>query len=178
MGKIRCVVTGRTAAGKSVFVRDERAEPVTLGSLPGYEFHPLWGGDATVRLPCDGAAPAGLRYFPGASGFRFAFFTVPPGGRRNVERMDPAAALAEMEQKLPGLAEVMEPEHPGMHTTDTVDFDVVVSGEIVLELDDGAEVTLKAGDCVVQNGTRHRWSNRGKENCVIAVALVGARRQR
>jgi uncharacterized cupin superfamily protein len=51
------------------------------------------------------------------------------------------------------MAEVLEPENPGMHTTDTVDFDVVMSGEVYLELDDGSEVLLKAGDCVVQNGT-------------------------
>jgi len=174
--KIRCVVTGQTGRGKSVFVRDERMEPVTLAALPGYEFHRVWGSEAMVQLPCDGAARGRLPYFPAAEGFRFAFFTVPPGGRRDVERMEPMAALAEMQEKLPGLAEVMEPAHPGMHTTDTVDFDVVLNGEVVLELDDGAEVALKAGDCVVQNGTRHRWSNRSKENCVIAVTLIGAKR--
>jgi quercetin dioxygenase-like cupin family protein len=79
---------------------------------------------------------------------------------------------------LPGMAEVLETDNPGMHTTDTVDFDVILSGEIYLELDDGAEVLLKAGDCVVQNGTRHAWRNRSSENCVIAVTLVGAARSK
>ena len=60
------------------------------------------------------------------------------------------------------MAEHQEPDDPGMHTTDTVDFDFVVSGEVYLELDDGAEVLLKPGDCVVQNGTRHRWNNRSR----------------
>jgi len=78
--------------------------------------------------------------------------------------------------KLPGLGEAMEPANPGMHTTDTVDFDVVISGEVWLELDDGAEVRLGPGDCVVQNGTRHRWHNRTSEPCVIAVALLGMTR--
>lgn len=176
MAKVRCVTTGQTSGGKSVFVRDDRVEPVTLAALPGYEFHRLWGSDSVVQLPSDGTAPAQPAYFPPANGFRFAFFSVPPGGRRSAEPIDPAAALAEMEKKLPGLPAVMEPANPGMHTTDTVDFDVIVSGEIVLELDDGAEVTLKAGDCVVQNGTRHRWSNRSSAPCVIAVCLVGAKR--
>ena len=63
-----------------------------------------------------------------------------------------------------------------MHTTDTVDFDVIVSGEVYLELDDAAEVLLKKGDCVVQNGTRHAWRNRSRQPCVIAVTLVGAER--
>jgi quercetin dioxygenase-like cupin family protein len=75
------------------------------------------------------------------------------------------------------MMEVLEPAHPGMHTTDTVDFDVIASGEVYLELDDGAEVRLKAGDCVIQNGTRHAWHNRSSEKCVISVAIVGAERK-
>jgi mannose-6-phosphate isomerase-like protein (cupin superfamily) len=72
------------------------------------------------------------------------------------------------------LYEVLEPESPGIHTTDTVDFDVVLSGEIYLELDDGVQVVMKAGDCVVQNGTRHTWHNRSSNQCLLAVTLVGA----
>ena len=53
---------------------------------------------------------------------------------------------------------------------------LVVSGEVWLELDDGAEVCLKRGDTVVQNGTRHRWSNRGSEPAVLAVGIIGANR--
>ncbi len=60
-----------------------------------------------------------------------------------------------------------------MHTTDTVDYGIVVSGEIWPELDDGAEVHLKQGDCVVRNGTRHAWRNRSSETC----AMIGAKRR-
>jgi quercetin dioxygenase-like cupin family protein len=81
-----------------------------------------------------------------------------------------------MEVALPGMAAHMEPDHPGMHTTDTVDYEYVVSGEIDLELDDGATVHLVAGDTVVQNGTRHAWRNRGTEPCTMVVVLVGAHR--
>jgi mannose-6-phosphate isomerase-like protein (cupin superfamily) len=56
-------------------------------------------------------------------------------------------------------------------------FDVVVSCEAYLELDDGAEVLLKAGDCVIQNGTRHAWHNRSSVKCLIAVTLLGAERK-
>jgi mannose-6-phosphate isomerase-like protein (cupin superfamily) len=55
-----------------------------------------------------------------------------------------------------------------------VDFEVVLSGEVILELDDGATVTLTPGDTVVQNGTRHRWRNPGAVPAVIAVFLCGA----
>jgi len=64
-----------------------------------------------------------------------------------------------------------------MHTTDTVDFDVIVFGEVNLELDDGAEVLLKAGDYVIQNGTRYASHNRSSGKYVISVAIVGAERR-
>jgi quercetin dioxygenase-like cupin family protein len=61
-----------------------------------------------------------------------------------------------------------------MHTTATIDYGVVISGEAVLELDDRQKVTLRPGDVYVQNGTRHRWSNEGDVPAVIAVTLLGA----
>ena len=121
--------------------------------------------------------PAQPRYFPTKHGFRFGFFTLPPEPRTSLEQLGEAAAIEELHQKLPGMIEVLEPDHPRMHTTDTVDFDVVVFGEVYLELDEGSEVHLKAGDCVIQNGTRHAWHNRSLEKCVIAVTLVGAERK-
>jgi len=71
----------------------------------------------------------------------------------------------------------MEPDNPGMHTTDTINFEYVISGEIGLELDNGKEVQLKAGDTVVQNGTRHAWRNKGSEPCRLVVCLIGANRR-
>jgi uncharacterized cupin superfamily protein len=62
-----------------------------------------------------------------------------------------------------------------MHTTPTIDFEVVLSGEVWLELDDGVEVHLKPGDCVVQNGTRRAWRNHGTDVARLAVFLIGAR---
>jgi len=92
--------------------------------------------------------------------------SVPPG-------LDLRAGLAEMEEKLPGVLARLEPDNPGMHTTDTIDFEVVLSGEVILELDDGVEKLLRPGDTVVQNGTRHRWGNRGTEPAVMAVFTIG-----
>jgi len=174
--KIRRVVTGQTSSGKSVFVTDEQVEGPKLALLPGYEFHRMWGSDASPALPTNGTPPVQPGYFPPREGYRFGFFTLPPNSVRRDADLDVGAALAEMQQKLPGLAEKMEPDHPGMHTTDTVDFDVIVSGEVWLELDDGKETLLKAGDCVIQNGTRHAWRNRSSSACVIAVCLLGAGR--
>jgi len=174
---INCIVTGQNKSGKSVVAHSTPIRPVSLALLPGYEFHRIWGSDSIPELPSDGTPPPQPRYFPSKNGFRFAFFTIPPDRMTSVDKIGAASALEEIQQKLPGMIDVLEPDHPGMHTTDTVDFDVIVSGEVYLELDDGAEVLLKAGDCVIQNGTRHAWRNRSSEKCVIAVALVGAERK-
>jgi mannose-6-phosphate isomerase-like protein (cupin superfamily) len=99
---------------------------------------------------------------------------VAPDSTTMVENLDIAAALGEMEQKLPGLAGHMEPDNPGMHTTATVDYEYVASGRCVLELDDGATRELGPGDTVIQNGTRHAWRNPYDEPCVMVVVAVGA----
>lgn len=174
--KIRCVVTGQTASGKSVIAKDSQVEPVTLETVPGFEFHRVWGGESVPQLPSDGTPTAHPRYFPPAGGYRFYFYVVPPDERLRSAYRDVAASLVEMQVKLPGMAETLDLAQRGMHTTDTVDFDVVISGEVYLQVDDGAEVLLKAGDCVIQNGTRHAWHNRSTENCLVAVAIVGATR--
>ncbi len=174
---IRCVVTGQDANGKSVVVRDTPVKPLTLAVLPGYEFHRLWGIDSAPGLPSDGTPPPQPRYFPPKGGFRFAFFSIPPDEGTGADQLATPSGVEEIQQKLPGMIEVLELDHPGMHTTDTMDFDIVVSGEAVLKLDNGAEVVLRADDCVIQNGTRHVWRNRSRENCVIAVTLVGAERR-
>jgi mannose-6-phosphate isomerase-like protein (cupin superfamily) len=63
-----------------------------------------------------------------------------------------------------------------MHTTDTIDYLMILSGEVDLELDDGRMERLGAGDCVVQRGTRHAWRVRGEEPLVAAAVLIGAQR--
>lgn len=176
---VRRVVTGHDADGKAVFVSDGAVEPVTTAISPGSEFHLLWGGDEAPHFPDDGQRPPAPMYFPPIGGFRFGHFTLAPAdGPGLPPGLDIAAALAEMDDKLPGMTAHMEPEAPGMHTTATVDFEVVLSGTVTLELDDGAMVTLGPGDTVVQNGTRHRWSNPGSEPVVIAVFCCGAHHDR
>ena len=73
-----------------------------------------------------------------------------------------------------GLGERLEPDHPGVHTTATIDCEFVVSGRCVLEIDNGATRELGPGDTVIQNGTRHAWRNPFDEPCLMVVALVGA----
>jgi mannose-6-phosphate isomerase-like protein (cupin superfamily) len=173
--EIRRVVTG-TRDGKAVVVADEPVEPATVALMPGSELHAIWGSDATVELPSDGTPPTAAGWFPPVGGFRFLFFTLPPAGAAPGPDLDTAAAEQEMREKLPGLLEVLEPDSPGMHTTDTVDVVHILSGAVTLELDEGMSVELAAGDVVVQNGTRHAWHNRSAEPCLMVAAQVGASR--
>ena len=174
---VRRIVTGQAASGAAVVVSDERVAPLTVGLMPGAEFHALWGADAAFSLPTDGSEPEHKTWFPTADGFRFGLFTLGPASAQWPPDFDLAAALVELDERLPGMLDVLEPDEPGMHTTDTVDYCVVLSGQAQLELDDGQRVDVHAGDCVVQNGTRHRWHNLTDEPCVMAVALIGRARR-
>ena len=174
--RVRRVVTGHTPDGKATIASDTKVAGTTVDLIPGWEFHRLWGADKTVTFPDDGSPCSYSTYFPPVGGFRFGLFTVPPGSETIPEDFDFAKALVEMEEKLPGMAANMEPDAPGMHTTDTVDFEYVISGEVWLELDDGEEVHLRAVDTVVQNGTRHAWRNKSSEPCQMVVCIVGANR--
>ena len=174
--RVRRVVTGHDTTGKAVFASDEEVDPLTVALIPGTEFHRLWGADQAPTFPDSGGPTAQPSYFPPVGGYRFGFFTVPPATVPASADLDLQAGLAEMDEKLPGLLAYLEQDNPGMHTTDTIDFEVVLSGEVILELDDGVEKVLRPGDAVVQNGARHRWGNRGTEPAVLAVFLTGAHR--
>lgn len=171
---VRRVVTGKTPEGKSVFVSDTVVEPITPLLTPGAEFHNIWGSDTIPQLPQDGTLPPFFAWFPPAGGYRFGFFSVAPANAGPPQVTDMGAAIADFEAKLPGLMGHMEPGAPGMHTTNTIDVEYVISGEVWLELDDGAEVRLGPGDTIVQNGTRHAWRNKGNVPCVMALLLIGA----
>ena len=175
--KVRRVVTGHTADGKSTVVSDSDVDAITIDLLPGAEFCPVWAADEVPTFPDEGSLRSVQTYFPPVGGFRFGLMTVPPDSVAMPKDLDFQLALAELEEKLPGLAAYMEPDNPGMHTTNTIDFGYVLSGEVWLELDDGKEVHLRAGDTFVQNGTRHAWHNRHAEPCRVLGCMVGAHRR-
>jgi mannose-6-phosphate isomerase-like protein (cupin superfamily) len=167
--KVRRIVTGHDAKGKAIVASDATVDPIEFGS--GGAYHVLWGADQPARFPDDGSAPAWSAPFPPVGGHRFLLMTLPPGsiyesGETGDQEL--ASFLGE------SLGDIMEREEPGMHKTATIDFEVVLSGRIGLELDDGAEVVLGPGDTVVQNGTRHRWHNRGSGPATMVVVVIGA----
>lgn len=174
---IRRVVTGHSPAGKSIFVSDGPPRMNGMPAAPGVGIAAVWATDHGMSgLPgSDDPTPAMTTFVPGPGGSRFLVTVLPPetGG-------EPSPLVQGAEPRpdgFPGLNETMEPDNPGMHTTDTVDYDIILSGELWLELDDGETVHLKSGDIVIQNGTRHAWRNRGTEPCVMYSVLVGVPRR-
>ncbi|MBM4415386.1 MAG: cupin domain-containing protein [Chloroflexi bacterium] len=173
----RRVVTGHSPAGKAVVASDTIVDPVTTPFSPGRESYTLWGGDVAPRFPDDGSKPPFSMFFPPVGGFRFGLFVLPPDRTPvDLAGVDVDAAMQAYDAAMPGLASYMEPGSPGMHTTDTIDYEYVVSGRCILELDDGVTVELRPGDTVVQNGTRHAWRNPFDEPCTLVLVLIGAQR--
>ena len=174
--QIRRVVTGHSGDGKSVVASDTQVDGFGPKLFPAMEFHALWGGDTAPTYPDAGTQLPHRDWFPPPGGFRFLAATLPPASDEVPGIADEAAAVAELEAFAPGLLAVMEPDAPGMHTTDSIDFIYVISGEVIMQLDDGAEVRLAAGDTIVQSGTRHAWHNPGAEPCRLIAVQLGAKR--
>jgi quercetin dioxygenase-like cupin family protein len=177
-GKVRRVVAGHDAGGRSRVVDDSDVEPITTALMPSFAAYRLWGRDERPTFPDDGAPRRADAWYPPREGSRFMINVIPPGEPAPPADLDTAAALDELERRMPGAMAAMEPEPetPGMHTTDSIDYVLVVSGEVTLELDDGERTLLRAGDVVVQNGTRHTWRNHGTQACTIVGVAVGADR--
>ena len=174
----RRIVTGRDAGGKSIVVSDA-APPrtVTFKHVPGLSAALLWETPPQPTLGQSGDSSISARsWVPAAGGSNLMLVTFPPDSVVMNPGFDPAAAGAEYGQLLPGLAEAFERDSPGMHTTDSVDYAVLLEGELHLELDGGALTKLSPHDVVVQNGTRHAWRNRGERPATVLFVLVGATR--
>jgi mannose-6-phosphate isomerase-like protein (cupin superfamily) len=173
---VRRVVTGRGGNGLTVIASDAAVSPILPPLLPGTAFFDLWGADTVPGLPNDGAKPDYRDWFPPDGGYRFGLITLPPDGTRQPPE-DRAEALAETNALLPGLMDVMDPQHPGWHATDTIDLIYVLRGGCVLKLDSGETVPLEAGDTLIQNGARHAWGNPGQVDCALLVVSLGVKRK-
>jgi quercetin dioxygenase-like cupin family protein len=174
---VKRVVTGVDAKGTSIFYSDEAAPAHTLAMMPGAVFYQLWGTEGSLRSPITDPEADNHTFFPGPGGSRFGLLTFPPDVAPDPDLAPPDettmnALVAEAEEKLPGLIGAFEPDAPGMHQTVTVDYAVVVAGELWLELDDGAETHLPTGTCVVQNGARHAWRNHGNAPATLAYVIL------
>lgn len=173
-GRYRRVVTGHDAHGRSVILMDgESPNSYVLEKAGGLQLTELW---ETRSSPADNSGGADAaeherRIEPKGGGTVFRIIAYPPDSIR-LKTLRPEEHFSSMGAQA---ADAATRRHPGMHKTDTVDYAIVLSGEIVAVLDE-AEVLLRAGDCLIQRGTSHAWSNRTQEPCVIAFVLVAAKR--
>jgi hypothetical protein len=175
----RRIVTGHTQAGKSIFKSDQPAPRSTaFQHVPGFVTTLLWETAPGAAIPAADvdASVTARSWVPDPGGTNLMIISFPPDSVMMSPDFNPAAAGGEYMQVLPGLAEKFELEHPGMHTTDTVDYGVLLDGEIYLELDDGEQKRLSPHDVVVQNGTRHAWRNKSQRSATMLFVLVGANR--
>lgn len=141
----RRVVTGHDEQGNATVKYDSLALNVKSGR-PGHSQCVVWTTDTS---PADNTADW-------------------DEGTREVATTNPGGSVFRLVEYEPGVA-------PRRHRTDSVDYIVVLSGEIYMRLDGEEIVHLKAGDVLVQRGTIHDWFNKGSEPCVIAAVLVDAK---
>ena len=175
---VRLVVTGRNAAGKSVLTHAGSLDSKVSVHMPGFSSAMAWATEAGFTVPdVDFSFPSRVRsQHPGPGESRLLVVNFPPDSVVMSPNFDPAAAAAEMAHIAPGIADRFEVESPGMHCTDSVDYGIVIAGELWLELDDGCVHELQIGDIVVQNGTRHAWRNRSDSIATMVFVMLGATR--
>jgi quercetin dioxygenase-like cupin family protein len=170
---IRRIVTGHNAKGKSVFLSDGPSPHVlTIPGVPTFGLTNLWitNGAPADNAGTQDAAAAKVVLEPPPSGTIFRVVEFPPDN--TLGGFDRTGAFEAM-----GAGHAMDADasrHPGMHKTSTVDYAIVLSGEIWALMDEG-ETLMRAGDVLVQRGTNHAWSNRSNAPCLVAFILVSAR---
>jgi mannose-6-phosphate isomerase-like protein (cupin superfamily) len=172
----RRVVTGHDTDGKAIIISD--APPVRtqlVGGPGGPTFFEVWH---TLETPAfiyaqpTESDETGLVLPPPKKGTRIRVIEFPPEGEeiRKLTGTDAAAKFRAMGDELASTSGGGAP-HPLMHRTKTVDYGIVLEGEMTLVLD-REETTLHAGDIIIQNGTNHAWANRSGKNCRLAFILI------
>ena len=171
---IRRVITGHDDSGASRVLFDETMtgdlpHVLSPNGQPNVRLSDIWvcAGVPTETAGNDDTVGDRVILEPPAGGVVFRTVEIPPDAERNYDTMREYFEKMGAGERLDGQ------KHPGMHKTRTVDFLVVLSGEIWLVLDEG-EVLLKQGDTCVQRGTLHAWSNRSDRPCILAGILVDA----
>jgi mannose-6-phosphate isomerase-like protein (cupin superfamily) len=171
--RVRRVVTGHDADGKSIFLSDGEAPNVKeMASMPGLALTDLWetGAAPASNAGDRDAAARPVRLEPPKNGTLLRIVEFPPDSAWR-ESADAKAAFKSI-----GAGHVKDKasSDPMMHKTSTVDYIIVLKGEIYAIMDTG-EKLLRAGDILVQRGTNHSWSVRGNEPCIVAAILVSAK---
>tara|TARA_Y100000780_G_scaffold226494_1_gene240357 strand:- start:1526 stop:2080 length:555 start_codon:yes stop_codon:yes gene_type:complete len=171
---IRRVVTGHDAEGHSVFIEDNLApRAADFQDIPGHGYAQVWSTHSTASISKRDLTMQRGSLIPSPGGASVLAITFPPDTVM-MSPANPERAFTEMATHLPGLIDCFEPDNPGMHTTPTVDYGILLTGELWLELDGGEERKISPGDVVIQNATRHAWRNKSNENARMIFVMLGA----
>lgn len=172
---IHRVVTGHDADGKAIVASSGPLPTVVeIAAIPGTVFHEVWSTAGTPAPVGNGPDPTlgPLMLPPPTQGTRIRFVDIPPDTAEflahGAQRM--GAAFAQAGDAAVSTVKADSP-HPLMHRTESVDYGIVIEGEMTLVLDD-SEVLLKPGSVVVQRGTNHAWANRSGRPCRMLFVLV------
>ena len=175
--QIRRIVTGHDAEGRAVIQEDRPVPRVQrIGGEHGPLFFEVWNTqEVPARIDRASGEPAesGISLAPPKNGTRIRVLDIPPD--------DESLEALSAEQAKAHFAEVAAADasshgaggsrHAFMHRTETVDYGIMLEGELTLIMDVG-ETVVRAGDIVIQRGTNHGWANRSGRNCRIAFILI------
>jgi mannose-6-phosphate isomerase-like protein (cupin superfamily) len=173
---LRRVVTGNDPNGRSCVVADDI--PAVVMEIGGaLRLTQIWRTTAsprTVPLPADAREPPGPPALElGADGTFFAIMDIAPGDISKSERLDEILAMEGLQAARDRVA---AHSNPVMHATNTIDYAIVLDGELTLVLDN-EEVIVRTGDLIVQGGTSHSWINHTDRPARVLGVLVGAIRR-
>ena len=175
---IHRVLTGHDANGKAVVTSSGPLPTVVeIAAIPGTVFHEVWSTAGTPAAVDNSPDPtiAPLMLPPPRLGTRMRFVDIPPDTAEFLAHgaAKMKAAFSQIGDEKASTVQSASP-HPLMHRTESIDYGVVIEGELTLVLDD-SEVHLKAGSVVVQRGTNHAWANRSGKPCRMLFVLIDGR---
>ncbi len=171
---IRRIVTGHNAQGRSCFVSDApMSTPHHPGGNAAHAIHDVWKSTQSPASNTDAAMQAALtgafRLAPPDRGTVVRVIDLPPDSERDFSTLAQVFNVYGAEDALAR----NQPRHPAFHCTRSLDYAVVLEGEVWALMDEG-ETLMRCGDMLVQRGTNHAWSNRSDRPCRLLFVLIDA----
>ncbi|QDZ12881.1 cupin domain-containing protein [Devosia ginsengisoli] len=163
----RRIITG-TVEGRSQIVSVDQGGGF-LATGAGGGIHEIWSSTAQAPMGDTAGSEAPPAFAPGPDGSSCRLVRIPPDAERWSDPEAAARAAAAIGQERP--AHWMA-RHPGMHVTSSLDYVLVLEGEVVAVMEDG-EIALAPGNVLVQRATPHAWKNPGKVAALLFVTMIG-----
>ncbi|MEP3278267.1 MAG: cupin domain-containing protein [Stappiaceae bacterium] len=167
---VKRVVTANDEFGKSYFLHNDVAQTVVVQPGRQLTFHELWETDGPLasNIGTEDTALRPISHHPPVGGTRFRIVELMP------DKVENAGAVAEDFSLIEASdIQVKGAKDPTMHRNESVDYNIILSGEVVA-VTDREETLLRAGDVLIQRGTAHTWHNRSQTPCVFASVMVSA----